>query len=718
VLPTVSGLGPLAKLVGAVPLPTRTSPGLRQVGHWSPVPLISKESRDHLARRGLPQLGGEGGQWVRDVAFGPDGKTAIWGTDVGGLYRSLDGGITWEPCNVGYVPRGTNCVAFDPRDASRIIAIGANTAAFERHGVYLSTDRGASWRNVLPAHYAGVYDERTGVAFDPNSDRVYWSRTADDRASYGQGVDYPALYVSDDRGETWRELPDSARLGGAFLAHHPGEPVLHAASPQGVFEVREGGATVEKVSDKRLTGLDTSPAAPSRLYATEKQRVILSDDGGRTWREASGIASIVQEDTTFRRIRVSPADGNVFGLYHQRPDYNWSRLVTHDGGESFVVSTFDDELNFLPRNVRQPQFAWHPTDANIVLATGGDWPARSEDGGRSFRWSAGGVNNIYCATSFQFCPDDPDVLFLSSQDYNGGLTHDGGHTWQYVNVSGFTWGGFTYGAAAANRRELWCGMSTGHWGDPRVLMTSHDAGQTWARRDDLSWDREPDTFGLDACLVDPDDPAVRFAGPYRSDDAGRSWHRMDRCVGVWSAANGMLFGVERFPKESYALVSRDHGETWRRIARPTAGDIKDFAYDPTRDRLYMTADTKLWRLDDVMPALDAGDLVEPIRVSLPDVPDGLWTNELHGVAVDPRRPDIVFVCRHSNVFSHPASVLRSTDAGETWTTLTRQEPLPIDVRRPTQLDGARDAIRVRVHPTTGEAWFTTGCYGIWKWSEA
>ncbi|MEM1013854.1 MAG: hypothetical protein AAGI46_16735, partial [Planctomycetota bacterium] len=662
--------------------------------------------------RGLPDLGGEGGQWIRDVAFGPDGKTAIWGTDVGGLYRSLDGGITWEPCNVGFFPRGTNSVAFDPRDANRIIAIGANTISFDRHGVYLSTDRGASWRNVLPARYAGVYDERTAVAFDPNSDRVFWSRTANDRAGYGEGVDEPALYVSDDRGESWRELADSRHLGGAFLCHHPTEPVLYIGGLDGVYQLRGDDALATKVSDLVVTGLDV---AGERLIACTEKRVVRSDDGGRTWANLRGVADVIEDDTTFRRVRVSPADGDRFGLYHERPDYNWTRIVTHDGGETFVTSTFEDELNFLPLNVRQPQFAWHPNDPDIVLGSGGDWPSRSDDGGRTFRWSAGGVNNIYCATAFQFCPSDPDTLVLSSQDYNGGVTTDGGATWTYLNVSGLTWGGFTYGAAAASSRELFMGLADS-WGGRRRLCTSDDGGTTWTQRADISWERDGADFGIDNCLVCPDDSDFRFAGPFRSADGGATWQRMAGCDGVWSAAAGMIFGVEAFVKEAYAVVSRDHGETWIRIARMKGP--KDFAYDAERDRLYLIDDKKLFKIERLKPSLDQEAIVTPTEIELPGVPDGLQTNEMHSVAVDPRRPSVVYLCRHSNVFSHPAAVLRSTDAGATWKTLTRRTPLSSSERDPDQLDGAREAMRVRVHPTTGEAWFTTGCYGIWKWSPA
>jgi photosystem II stability/assembly factor-like uncharacterized protein len=707
----------VASAAMALPMPwlrSALAESARYVGGvWSPVPLVSKKIRQELRDRGLPDLGGEGGQWIRSLAFGPDGKTAIWGTDVGGLYRTLDAGQTWEPCNVGYVPRGTSTIAFDPRDATRIVAVGANSMADEKHGIYLSTDRGASWRHVLPAKYSGIHDWRHQVAFDPTSDRVYWSRVAKDKTNYGEGVDEPALYVSDDRGATWRRIDNSEHLGGAILTHHPKQPILFLAAPDGVYTLRGGATEATKVSDRVLTGLDCSPAMPDRLIATTAKDVLRSTDGGENWESAAGVKSVVHDDSTFQSLRVSPADGDRFGFWHERPDWQWSRVVSHDGGRSFVTSKHDDSLNFFPRNVRQARFAWHPTDPDKVLAAGGDWPTASDDGGKTFRWSGGGVNAVYSATAFQFCPHDPDVLMFSSQDYNGAFTTDGGATWTYAAASGLEWGGFTYGAASADARTHWAGLSTGGWGNPRKLVSTVDAGKTWTVREDIAWTQTDVAFGHDTCFCDPGDADVRFAGCWRSEDGGKTWAKMAGCHGVWSAADGMLFGGERRGDDYFTVVSRDGGATWTRIA---AIGPMDCAYDPSRDRLHITGGNKVHRLNGVKKALASGTMIEPREVRLPDVPGGLWTNELHGVAVDPQRPEVVYACRHSNVFRHPAAVVRSTDAGETWHVITRLEPLTPGERDPQNLDGAGEAMRVRVHPVTGEAWFTTGCYGIWKWT--
>ncbi len=708
---------PTRSLVQAAEASTRVSSITQASGYWTPLPIVSKAIRDKLSDRGLPDLGGEGGQWVGTTGFAPDGQTAIWGTDVGGLFRTLDGGRTWEPCNVGFTPRGACMVAFDPRDVNRIIIVAANSLSSDHHGIYVSTNRGASWRHVFSANYSGMRDFRHQLVFDPNSDAVYWSRVADDKAIWGKTVDDPALYVSDDRGESWKRLDDSEKLGGATLAHHPKEPTLYIAAPDGFYTMSRGETSASKISDEILTGLDCSPAMPSRLVGTTETAVVFSEDGGKTWTRADGSDAVAKSGTKLLHIRVSPVDGDRMGLFRSGPNYDWTRHVSHDGGKTFIESKFEGELDFLPRNARQARFAWSAVDADVVLASGGDWPCVSEDGGKTFRWSGAGVNNIYSATAFQFCPDDPQIMLLSSQDYNGALTLDGGHTWKYMPISGSGWGGFTYGAAAASQTDLWAGLSRS-WGGERMLTQSTDGGDTWDLKKEIVWiGGEGDKpFGYDVCYCDPRDASVHFAGPYRSGDAGKSWRRMDGCHGVMHDAGNLLFGGQFNPKtkRGFVVASGDHGKTWHTVAE--TGKATECSYDASRDRLYVTAVRKLYRLDGVGAAFDAKTTVKPIEVGLPRPPEGVpYNGNVGGVAVDPKNPSTVYATRSSGLLVDPYGALQSKDAGKTWKTLHRLEPLATDKRDPKGLDGGNSPMRVRVHPTDGRVWFTTGCYGLWTW---
>jgi hypothetical protein len=93
-----------------------------------------------------------------------------------------------------------------------------------------------------------------------------------------------------------------------------------------------------------------------------------------------------------------------------------------------------------------------------------------------------------------------------------------------------------------------------------------------------------------------------------------------------------------------------------------------------------------------------------------NLPKDQWNGRrVSSVAVDPHDDNVVYVACHRDLFSTNAAVLRSTDAGKTWTNLTRNKPLDGKNK-----DGGREAIVVRVHPRTRYAYVATSCYGIWR----
>ena len=171
---------------------------------------------------------GEGGQVIVSIAAGnSDPDFVMFGTDVGGLYRSTDGGAHWIATGAGFDALTGLDIAIDPRNADHVLAVGSSPAAGRYCGVYRSADKGITWVQVLADDKIhDVFDRRgnrqiviDGSSYDASGGfcrRVYYSS--------GTGV----CYTSNDGGSNWTKVPALAaksllainsRNGSLFAAH-------------------------------------------------------------------------------------------------------------------------------------------------------------------------------------------------------------------------------------------------------------------------------------------------------------------------------------------------------------------------------------------------------------------------------------------------------------------------------------------------------------------
>lgn len=661
-------------------------------------------------------LTGDGCQWGRAVAIAEsDPAFMLWGTDVGGVFRSLDGGRSWEPANVGYHSRGTANLAIDPRNPRRVIAVAANSAPTDYNGLYLSDDQAGSWRQVLPIHMAASFDLRRQVAFDPSSfdpvrnrtSTVYWSRLGADvpkgGGRWGAAVNDPGFYRSDDGGESWSRIHGAEALSDAVLAVHPTKGVVYAATPRGFFRSFDRGLTWGLSLPGRATSVAVSPAAPDQVWLSQPRGLFVSLDGGDNFEEIRGARALddgAAEDPKARTTRwiglhnltVSPVDPRRMVLWRCSPGFRWPRFSSADGGATWTEARILKDHVIVPTNPREGLFAMHPRDPDVILSSGGDYPTLSRDGGRTFTLAGNGVNNIYIVGGFNFSTVNPDVLLLASMDYATLLTLDGGRNWSYSEPGGKGWGGFNHSGYASTAAVLLAGESDA-WGVAGRLATSHDRGKSWRITDHRLDPRF--TYG------DPRQPEVLFAAGLRSEDGGRSWSSMTGVTSVRThdASTGDLWGVNGEAGDAATVVrSTDGGRSWAPVFVASRA-IADLAVDHRRGRVYFVSAGRLFYWESNRGILPVTGLIS----------DQQGPPELRSVALDPRRPETVYVAQARNRFASSASVQRSLDAGVTWENLTVNTPLD-----GTRRDGGREAIWVRVHPVSGEAWVATGCYGVWK----
>lgn len=281
-----------------------------------------------------------------------NGRNSVsWGH---GVYRSTDAGASFEHVGLAET-HNIPALAVDPADPDRcfVAAMGHLWGANDERGVFRTTDGGRSWDHVLKV------DDEVGacdVVLAPDSTGTLYAalyRARRTAWSFEGVSDRGGVFRSEDGGDSWTQLSEGlpSRTGRIGLAIHKGDPsVLYA-----VIESDQGGTG-------RSAWDDRSPAGG----------LFRSDDRGDTWRRVN--------DLNFR------------------PFY-FSRVAV-------------DPVN--PDRVYMP--GW-----NVAV---------SDDGGVTFRSSSKDVHVDHHALVID--PADPDRLFLGN---DGGLyvSHDGAATWDFLD---------------------------------------------------------------------------------------------------------------------------------------------------------------------------------------------------------------------------------------------------------------------------------------------
>jgi photosystem II stability/assembly factor-like uncharacterized protein len=333
-----------------------------------------------------------------------------------GVYKTTDGGATWTWQGLAETRR-IGRIAVDPTNPETVfVAAGGDWFhADASRGVYRSTNGGDTWEQVLfVANDTGAID----VAIDPsNPNRVYaavWQRQSMGTTWYIGGIQ-SGVYRSLDGGDTWSKLtnglPVTASVGRIGLAIAPSSPnvvyalvISNLGRLLGVYKTTDSGDTWVKISNSQQTNkfstysyyfgnIRVDPANPSVVYCLDVS-LLKSTDGGVTF---NAIATSVHPDwhalilATSSRMLV----GNDAGFFSSvNGGSSWTHAATLP-----VTQLYDLGIDRLQPTHR---FAGAQDNGMLRTITGGlsDWSDRLGGDGLQVEVDPTNSNVVYAETQY------------------------------------------------------------------------------------------------------------------------------------------------------------------------------------------------------------------------------------------------------------------------------------------------------------------------------
>ncbi len=582
-----------------------------------------------------------------------------------GIYRSTDGGDTWEKKGLDATGR-IGRIEIDPRDSDVVFAcaLGHAYGPQPERGVYRTTDGGDHWELVLHvSEDAGCID----LAMDHRNPRVlfasFWDVQIDTWELDSGGPD-SGVWRSTDGGETWERLsrggrglpsPDSAMIGKVAVEVAPSNSdrvyVLTEESSPGFYRSDDGGDSWELVLRNHTinerapyyTRFAVDPADADRVYFASV-RFSMSVDGGRSLVDdpprGGGDTHDVWIDPT-DNARVMVADDG--GLTISRNRGRTFQRVVLPIAQMYHVWV-DDEVPYNVYGNRQDGWSYRgPSNSRTGAIPLGLWH---------------GVGG--CESGFGI-PDPEDSDIVWSGCYDGGLERYNHRTKQVRSVR--VWPEAAYGWAPAELKFRW------HWTFP-IHISPHDHNTVYVGSQHVhrttdgghSWDViSPD-------LTTNDKSRQQSSGGVAIDNLMTFDGSTLYAVAESPVAPGLIWAGSN---DGQVHLTRDGGAAWTNVTDnvpelPPWGTVANI--EPSRwdaGAAYMAVD--LHQLADFGPYIyrtkDYGQRWEPIVAGIPPSPHSF----VHVVREDHERPGMLYAGTDNSVYF-------SLDDGDSWAALRNNMP--------------------------------------------
>jgi len=599
---------------------------------------------------------------VGDIAVSPSKPEIIYvGTGEGlhrpdlstgdGIFRSVDGGATWTHVGLGDIQQvGRILVHPEDPDVVYVAGMGHPYGPNEERGVFRSRDGGASWEKVL---YVNRNTGASRIEFDPNDPDTLYASLWEHREGPWENARFSGpnsgLYKSSDGGDSWRRLtsglPGAEQgLGKTGVAVAPGHPsrvyaVVDAAKGGGIYRSDDAGENWTPVSSDRRLWRQGGGFGEIRVHPDNPDVLFLanvaayrSDDAGETWISNKGAPG----GDDYQRIWINP----------QQPDI---MLYVADQGATITV------------NGGRTWSSWYnqPTAQLYHVSTDGQFPywvyggqqesgaigvsSRGNGGQISFRdWMGVGADEYAYVVAD---PLNPDLIY-------------GGRVVRFDRRTGQTQTVAPEALRSGNYRVKRSMPLTFHPADPttllyatNVLWKTTNGGDSWSIiSPDLSRERPelPASIGdfrteemdsmarlgvIYALGPSPLDGDLIWAGTddgliHVTDDAGASWREVTPpALRAWDKVSNLDAG--HFDRNTaYAAINairlddmrphvfrtHDGGRTWTRIVEglPASGPVNVVREDPRQPGLLFAGTERA-----VYVSIDDGEQWNPLRMNMP-----------------------------------------------------------------------------------------------------
>lgn len=580
-----------------------------------------------------------------------------------GVYRSLDGGDTFEKVLYKDENTGAITLAFDPTDSNTIYADlwAARQGPWENgewqgpnSGLFKSTDGGKTWHQLkggLPTIADGL--GRIGFTVAPSDPKRLYA-LAD--ASKGGG-----LYRSDDAGETWKLIDNEGRIWGrgsdfAEVKVDPKDPDTVYVANTSTYKSTDGGKSF--YAWKGAPGGDDyhtiwiDPNNPKTIMLSLDQGATITVNGGETW-------SSWYNQPTAQFYHVSTDNQFPYWVYGGQQESGSAGVASrgNDGQVTFREwhPVGAEEYGYVAPDPLHPNIIYGGKISKYDMLTGQTQNVSPQLG----RW--GGKYRFLRTAPLIFSPVDPHVLF-----YAGNVvfkTSDGARHWDVISpdlsreVAESPAGSvfktparrgvvYALGPSYLDVNIIWAGTDDG------LVHRTLDGGKTWSnvtpkglsswskitQIDSGHYDKQTAYISVSRFKIDDLKPHI-----YRTHDGGQSWTEIvhglpDNAPVDTVREDPQRKGLLYAGTENAVFFSLDDGDHWNplRLNMPATA-IRDLVVHDD-DLVVGTHGRSFWILDDITPLRQLSEVSEETHLVKPELATRVHWNNNTDTPLPPEEP--------------------------------------------------------------------------------